>query len=100
MRCRQFALSLALLVFPFASNAIAAWTITESKTEPSILSPVVHHHVLLSDPSSGAEVTLDVAKFPAKSTGLHLIDNPNGVDLEGAMSRSNCIAGINGGYFD
>jgi hypothetical protein len=82
------------------ANAEAEWTVRESQIDPSILPSVVHLHVVLSDSSSGSEAILELAKFPARSSKLHLIDNPDGADLASAMSRSDHIAGVNGGYFD
>ena len=43
---------------------------------------------------------VDLALFSAKSSKLRVIDNADGVTLSDAMRRTNCIAGINGGYFD
>jgi uncharacterized protein YigE (DUF2233 family) len=45
-------------------------------------------------------VTLDVAVFPAKSTSLRVLDNPDGQSLAAVMKREKCLCGVNGGYFD
>ena len=36
-----------------------------------------------------------------KSCKLRVVDNPDGANnLADAMRRANCLAGVNGGYFD
>ena len=50
---------------------------------------------------SGERATLHVALFAQKSAKLRLIDNANGNErLHDAMQREQCLAGVNGGYFD
>jgi hypothetical protein len=86
---------------PFAVTLRAEWAEGESRTEPSDISGLVHHHVVFANPSSGTEVTLELARFSAKSVRIQLIDNQDGNrDLAGAMNTDNCLAGVNGGYFD
>src|SRR6266576_5750813 len=100
MFCRTFLFSLVWIVLGCAANATAGWTVRDSETEPSIIPAVVHQHVVLVNSSSGSEATLELARFPAKSCRLHLIDNPNGDDLATTTSATNHVAGVNGGYFD
>ena len=56
---------------------------------------------MLTESRTDKGATLDVALFSIKSVTLRVIDNPGGKDdLATAMSRENCLAGSNGGYFD
>ena len=84
-----------------SSTVQAQWTQRQSQNEPSTLPSVVHQHVVFANPASGAEATLDLAKFSPKSCQVQIIDNPNGDrDLATAVKAANSVAGVNGGYFD
>lgn len=51
--------------------------------------------------SGGGDTTVDLALFTPKSATLRVIDNgAQDRDLAAAMVRDDCIAGVNGGYFD
>jgi hypothetical protein len=78
------------------------WIEKSSSAENSISPSLVHRHVELEN-ASGDTAQLDLALAGAGKPGLslRLIDNPGGsLDLAEAMTRSDCIAGVNGGYFD
>jgi uncharacterized protein YigE (DUF2233 family) len=51
---------------------------------------------------AGARATLQFAVFNTKTATLRVIDDPADAhaSLAGTMQRENCIAGVNGGYFD
>jgi uncharacterized protein YigE (DUF2233 family) len=55
---------------------------------------------VIVDDAAGQRVAVDVAVFSAKSTGLHVIDNPDGQSLGAVMKREEYVCGVNGGYFD
>lgn len=93
------ALSLGWILF-CAAGANAQWIQHNSQTEPSAVPGVVHQHVVLEDSSTGAEATLELAKFPSRSAHLRLVDNPDGRDLSSVLNGGNHVAGVNGGYFD
>ncbi|MEY2488137.1 MAG: hypothetical protein QOC70_79 [Verrucomicrobiota bacterium] len=62
---------------------------------------VEHRHIALSDSETDERAILDLAEFSTKSATLRVIDNPAGEDnLAAVMRRENCLAGVNGGYFD
>lgn len=75
------------------------WRVASSASEFSGGQRVEHRHLVVR--SSAGETTLDLALFAAKSATLRVIDNAGGErDLAAAMTAANCIAGVNGGYFD
>jgi uncharacterized protein YigE (DUF2233 family) len=94
-------LSAALLVFLVsAAIARAEWTIVSSEPEFSSGRRVEHRHVAARS-DAGIEATLDVALFSPKTATLRVIDRPGANDeLSAVMQRENCIAGVNGGYFN
>jgi hypothetical protein len=94
-------LSAAFLVCALAATASAEWTETGSSDEHSADARVIYRHVDLHDSLTGKSEIIDLAIFLTKSCRLRVIDNADGAnDLRTAMASANCIAGINGGYFD
>lgn len=92
-------LSIALLALSFAATAHAEWTVVSTTAEFSPGRRLEHRHLVARD--GGTEATVDVALFSAKNATLRVIDNgAQDRDLATAMQSSNCIAGVNGGYFD
>jgi uncharacterized protein YigE (DUF2233 family) len=84
-----------------AGVAQAEWAVKDFRDEPSVTRAVVHRHVDLENSDSGQQATVDLALFSTKSCRLRVIDNANGArDLTEAMRLTNCLAGVNGGYFD
>ncbi len=82
-------------------TATAEWQVISSDTAPTGVSGVEHRHFVVREAAGGADATLDLALFPAKSVMLRVIDNAGSTDsLAEAMTREKCIAGVNGGYFD
>jgi hypothetical protein len=96
---RFFYRSLLLLLVALAASAQAEWKIVSAETEPGG-GGIDHRHVVVEDATAGQRVAVDVAVFSAKSTALHVIDNPDGQSLGAVMKRENCVCGVNGGYFD
>jgi uncharacterized protein YigE (DUF2233 family) len=94
-------LKAALLLLAVAATARADWTIAAATTEGS-RDEVQHRHVVLKDTETSESATVDLALFSTKSCTLRMIDQPtpprNG--LAHVMAQENCLAGVNGGYFD
>jgi len=93
-------LSAALLFLALATIASAQWIEKNSRDENSIDGRVVHRHIDLAESETNNRAMVDLALFSTKSCRLRVIDNADGVTLADAMRRANCMAGINGGYFD
>lgn len=93
-------LSTVILVVSFAAVARGEWNVVSAQSEFSTSNSVEHRHISVRS-EGGAEGTLDLALFSAKIAALRVIDNADGNDELGrAMQRENCVAGVNGGYFD
>ena len=94
-------LKAALLLLAVAATARAEWTILSADSEPG-RTGVVHRHLVLEDSQTNESATIDLALFSTKACTLRVIDQPrpprNG--LAHVMALENCLAGINGGYFD
>src|SRR5207248_5110971 len=90
----------AFLLFVFSTAEPAQWIEKNSRDENSFDGRVVHRHIDLAESETDNHVMVDLALFSTKSCKLRVIDNADGVLLANAMRRANCIAGINGGYFD
>jgi exopolysaccharide biosynthesis protein len=96
----RFSLAAAFLFFSLGVSR-GDWKIGSAETETSSVAGGEHRHIVLSEPGSGEEATLDLAFFSTKSATLHVIDNPRGEnDLAAVARRTRAIAGVNGGYFD
>jgi exopolysaccharide biosynthesis protein len=90
-----------ILVLFLAGSARADWTVTDSQTERGTAAGIEHRRIVLAESEGDERATLDLALFSAKSATLRVIDNPAGEDdLAAVMRRENCLAGVNGGYFD
>jgi exopolysaccharide biosynthesis protein len=81
--------------------ARADWTVTASQTEGGAGASVEHRRIVLTESETGERATLDLALLSTKGATLRVIDNPAGEEnLAAVMRRENCLAGVNGGYFD
>ena len=89
----------ALVFLAITTTAHAGWRILSAESEPG-RGEIEHWHVIVEDAAASQRVTLDVAVFLAKSTALHVIDNPDGQSLAAVMKREKYACGVNGGYFD
>ena len=90
-----------LLVLLLVESARAGWTVTSSQTERATAAGVEHRHVVLAESENNNRATLDLALFSTKSATLRVLDSPTGEnDLATLMPREECLAGVNGGYFD
>jgi len=97
---RKMQVSAGFLVCALAATASAEWIEKNSRDENSFDGRVVHRHIDLAESETDNRAIVDLALFSTKSCRLRVIDNADGVNLSDAMRRTNCIAGINGGYFD
>jgi exopolysaccharide biosynthesis protein len=93
-------LSAALFFLLLGDPARAAWTISSSETEPGTAAGVERRHVVVSNPASGDEATIELALFSAKAVAVRVVDNPGGDELTAVAKRTRILAGVNGGYFD
>ena len=96
---RLFYGSLLVLPVALAASTQAEWKIVSAESEPG-RAGIEHRHVVVEDAAVGQRVTVDVAVFSAKSTALHVIDNPDGQSLAAVMKGEKYKCGVNGGYFD
>jgi len=84
-----------------ARLACAEWQVASTRSEASPRAGVEHRHLVLADHASGARATLELALFSTREATLRVIDDPEADDSLGeVMQRENCLAGVNGGYFD
>ena len=95
---RLFYRSLFFIPVALAVSAQAEWKIVSSESEPG-RGGIEHRHVIVED-AADQRVALDIAVFSAKSTTLHVIDNPQGQTLATVMKQEKWVCGVNGGYFD
>src|SRR6266536_5174312 len=90
----------AVLFLVLAATAQADWTILSSASELG-RSGVVHKHVALENGARSERITVDLAIFSTKSCGLRVLQNEDGAEsLADVMRHQQCLAGVNGGYFD
>jgi uncharacterized protein YigE (DUF2233 family) len=90
----------ALFFLALAATAQADWTIVSSASEPG-RGGVAHKHIVLEEAASSERVTVDLAIFSTKSCTFALFQNEGGKNnLAEMMTDENCLAGVNGGYFD
>ena len=90
-----------LLVLCLAGPAYADWGVITSQVEGQDAAGVERRRVVLAEGETGEQAIINLALFSTKSATVRVIDNPTGEDsLAVAMRRENCLAGVNGGYFD
>lgn len=90
-----------LSAFTFAVAAQADWKVSSTNSDYSVAKTVEHRHVVMSN-EVGAEATLEIAVFSAKTATVHVFDQPSAprAELAEVMQREHAVAGVNGGYFD
>ncbi|MGI8820988.1 MAG: phosphodiester glycosidase family protein [Chthoniobacterales bacterium] len=90
--------TLLVLLLALAS-ARGEWAVESTQADLSRGGLVEHRRLVLRE--GEARATVDLAIFSPQEATLRVIDNANGSDsLADAMQRGDCIAGVNGGYFD
>jgi hypothetical protein len=91
-------LALILASVPIAS---AGWRTASATNEDSPSAGLIHRHLELEETEAGDSAIVDLALFSTKSCKVRIIDNPDGTaSLADAVRQSNCLAGVNGGFFD
>jgi uncharacterized protein YigE (DUF2233 family) len=90
----------ALLFLLLCDPVRGAWTVGSSENEPGAAAGVERRHVVVSNPASGDEATIELALFSTRSVAVRVVDNPNGDELNLTAKRMRPLAGVNGGYFD
>lgn len=100
VRSRLSALVILTFAVALGTTAQAEWTIVSANFQ-SGRAGVVHRHIVLKKTTTAEHADVDLAIFATPASALRVIDNPRGeMDLRQAMTRENCAAGVNGGYFD
>jgi len=90
-----------LLVLFLAGPAHADWSVSTSQADRGNAAGLEHRRVTLAESETGDRATIDLALFSTKTSTVRVIDNPTGEDnLANVMRREQCLAGVNGGYFD
>ena len=92
----------ALCFFIFVARIAAAeWQVIRAADEPLSAATLVYRRVDLEEAQTGNHAVVDLALFSTKSCKLRVIDNPDASsNLSAAMRRADCLAAVNGGYFD
>lgn len=99
-RWTRAALVFALLIC-LLSAARADWAVTALKRQPGAGGEIEYRRYSLGETESGREVEVQLALFSSKSATLRVVDEPGSErSLAATMRSENCLAGVNGGYFD
>ncbi len=96
------ALSLVVVVFLAASAARADWTVAESARHAGREGLVTRVEVMAENSGTSESARLQFAIFDAKKATLRIFDQPSEQrsSLAATMRSNDCLAGVNGGYFD
>ena len=91
-----------LLVFSFLpATTRADWAVTALDHQLGGKGAIEYRHYSLGETSSGSAAELQLTLFSNQKATLRVIDQPNfDRRLAAAMTQENCLAGVNGGYFD
>jgi uncharacterized protein YigE (DUF2233 family) len=100
-RLRSALIRAAALLIACSGVAHAEWRIVSSDQEGTGRAGVTHL-IARAENETGARATVHFAVFNTKTATLRVIDDPadTHASLAETMQRENCIAGVNGGYFD
>lgn len=92
----------AILLLCAVVSVRAEWTLNSTQTEAGAAKGAEHSYLVFENSDTGDRVSLELAIFSTKLCRLRVIDQPNEdrLDLADEMTRENCLAGVNGGYFD
>lgn len=93
-------LSAALLFLFAVATARAEWRVLAASNEPASVAGLGYRHVDLAESETGEHAIVDLALFSTKSCKLRVIDNAGQAPLADVMRGTDCLAGVNGGYFD
>ena len=100
MRIRN--LAVALLLVACAISAQAEWTRVSTDEISTTSAGGRQIRTVLEEKDYGERAQLHCALFDSAKATLRVIDQPNESrdDLATVMLKENCLAGVNGGYFD
>jgi Phosphodiester glycosidase len=92
----------AILFLITATSACADWRTISVQNEPSAARGLEHQYLVMENSETGDRASIELAIFTPRSCRLRVIDQPvePRVRLAQAMEEENCLAGVNGGYFD
>ena len=105
MNLRRHSTGLAVaLLFAFSflgATTRGDWTVTALEHQPGATGAIEYRHYSLGETSSGSSAELQLTLFSHQKATLRVIDQPNfDRRLAATMTQENCLAGVNGGYFD
>jgi Phosphodiester glycosidase len=92
-----------LLVLTFTATSVRGdWGTISVQNEPSATRGLEHRYLVMENSETGDRASIELAIFTPRSCRLRVIDQPAEprVRLAEAMREGNCLAGVNGGYFD
>jgi len=79
----------------------AEWSVSALERQPVADGVIEYRRYSLGESAAGAETEVHLALFSPQDATLRVLDQPDfGHRLADAMARENCLAGVNGGYFD
>jgi uncharacterized protein YigE (DUF2233 family) len=82
--------------------ARAEWRVVSAEPQAKGAGGVVHLKAEVENAATNDRATLHFALFDTKTATLRVIDDEGDAHapLAATMTRENCVAGVNGGYFD
>lgn len=89
-------------VWACAVSAYADWTVARSKSHPGKGGLVTRFAISAEDSKTGDTAQLQCAVFETKKATMRVLDQPAEPrgSLAEMMREEDCLAGVNGGYFD
>src|SRR5262245_24379464 len=97
-----FGCALALCLLFARNNACGNWETTATEREVSPNDLAEHWTTRVADAAGERQATLNLVLFDSRTATVRVIDQaqPPRQDLATAISGTNALAGVNGGYFD
>lgn len=91
-----------LFLLVCATPARGDWAVISCERQAVTAAGVVHFRTTAEDAANAGRAELHLALFTSKTATLRIIDQPTEprARLAEVMLRENCLAGVNGGYFD
>jgi uncharacterized protein YigE (DUF2233 family) len=87
----------ALLGLLLSATLHAEWNVSKTETLPTLNPALRQVHKVLG---KSGDVEMDLLFFNARELAFRVVDNPgNAVTLDDAMEKTDCLAGVNGGFF-
>lgn len=85
----------------FSKPAQGQWRVEQLEKKACTAAGAEYRHYSLGNETSGDKIGIQLVIFQPARMRLRIIDNPGADhDLAEAMTNHNCIAGVNGGYFN